>query len=430
MTRRISPLLLAATIVAFLVLGYITVERAALKQVKRTDFTVYLAAAHAVLDGGERLYDVTNDRGWHYTMPPLFAILMVPLALVPPALASAVWYVVTIGLLVLCLSLIVRLVGRPPGEPALFAVALPLLLCVDPLLDTISRGQLGILMLTCCVAALWLHQRERSFLAGLVVAFAATIKVYSGLLVLYLVYRREWKAVLGCACGFLAFGLLVPSLALGPDLAIRHWVRWFTTVVFPYARTSGEALPFDELQDPTIAKNQSLYGTFHHVANLAGVNTASAEVWIKVSVAAATLLLLVLMVMAWQPAAKPMPLERMWFEWSLPMMLGLLLVPTAWSHYYVLLVFPLAAARAYLREGASPGERRLLRWGILSFALLAILYAVTSLIRPLVERASIWHDLVMIPRSAGMLCWGTLVLGAAIWRLLRTSPVNGGYAEP
>src|SRR5262245_46296528 len=134
MMRRPGPLLLAAIIVALLVLGYITVERAALKQVKRTDFTVYLAAAHAVLDGGERLYDVTNDRGWHYTMPPLFAILMVPLALLPPALASAVWYVVTIGLLFWCLSLIVRLVERPPDRSALSVVGLPLLLCADPLL--------------------------------------------------------------------------------------------------------------------------------------------------------------------------------------------------------------------------------------------------------------------------------------------------------
>ena len=45
----------------------------------RTDFTVYTAAGRAVIDGSD-LYKARNDRGWNYIYPPLFAIVMVPLA--------------------------------------------------------------------------------------------------------------------------------------------------------------------------------------------------------------------------------------------------------------------------------------------------------------------------------------------------------------
>src|SRR5262249_6125599 len=45
----------------------------------RSDFTVYTAAGAAMLRGSDP-YTVTNPRGWHYLYPPLFAILVGPLA--------------------------------------------------------------------------------------------------------------------------------------------------------------------------------------------------------------------------------------------------------------------------------------------------------------------------------------------------------------
>src|SRR5262245_59359793 len=45
----------------------------------RTDFTVFTEAGAALFDG-RNLYNVTNPRGWYYLYPPLFAILVAPLA--------------------------------------------------------------------------------------------------------------------------------------------------------------------------------------------------------------------------------------------------------------------------------------------------------------------------------------------------------------
>ena len=45
----------------------------------RTDLTVYTEAGAAFFDG-RKPYEVANPRGWTYLYPPLFALLLGPLA--------------------------------------------------------------------------------------------------------------------------------------------------------------------------------------------------------------------------------------------------------------------------------------------------------------------------------------------------------------
>src|SRR4051812_35861414 len=49
----------------------------------KSDFTVYTEAGAAFFDGRDP-YAVASPRGWHYLYPPLFAILVSPLANLPP----------------------------------------------------------------------------------------------------------------------------------------------------------------------------------------------------------------------------------------------------------------------------------------------------------------------------------------------------------
>src|SRR5262245_20906425 len=66
------------------------------------DFGCFQRGAWAVRTG-HNLYDVTCDNGWHYNYPPLFAILMTPLAdpprgfdtagMVPYPVSVAIFYV-------------------------------------------------------------------------------------------------------------------------------------------------------------------------------------------------------------------------------------------------------------------------------------------------------------------------------------------------
>src|SRR5262245_6591417 len=59
-----------------------------------TDFTVYTGAGAAFFDGREP-YDVANIRGWKYLYPPIFALLVAPLATLSPPWQAAVWFVLS-----------------------------------------------------------------------------------------------------------------------------------------------------------------------------------------------------------------------------------------------------------------------------------------------------------------------------------------------
>ncbi|MFO0984597.1 MAG: glycosyltransferase family 87 protein [Planctomycetota bacterium] len=411
---------------AVLALGYATVERATLKRVKRTDLTVYLAAAGAVLRGGERLYQVTNERGWHYTMPPLFAVLFAPFGLLPPPAAAALWYALTMGALALSLALIARLVGAHGRAVSRAWWWLPLLVCVDPILDIITRSQLGIVMLALCVLALWLHGEGKPFAAGVVVALATTLKVYSGLLVLCFLRRRDARPC-SDAAGFAAFAGAIPAAAFGVPLAARHWAFWFTRVVLPFLQSRDGARPFDELQDPMIAKNQSLYGTLSHLVRLVRGERYQPGPVLKVVVVMASLALVGAIWQALRPRGAPTSRTRACLEWSLPMMFGPAVVPAAWSHYYTLLVFPLAVAVAELQASVADPVRTTLKRSLITVGGLAFVYALTSLIRPAFNQECFALDLVMAVRSAGLFCWAALILGMAFIRILaRLDAAPGG----
>src|SRR5690349_17879964 len=70
---------LYAVFMTVLVFGGVVEFRSAFLRRHMTDLGVYLRAAWAVRSG-EDLYDITDDNHWHYQYPPLFAILLVPLA--------------------------------------------------------------------------------------------------------------------------------------------------------------------------------------------------------------------------------------------------------------------------------------------------------------------------------------------------------------
>src|ERR1700758_3205744 len=60
--------------------GVLVEYRSAFLQRRMTDLNCYLRAAWAVRQGGADLYTTSDDNGWHYNYPPLYAILMTPLA--------------------------------------------------------------------------------------------------------------------------------------------------------------------------------------------------------------------------------------------------------------------------------------------------------------------------------------------------------------
>jgi len=87
-----------------------------------TDIGPYLRAAWSVRTGGD-MYKITDDNDWHYLYPPLFAILMTPLAdpphgedrtgYLPYPLSVGIWYIVTMALGVIGIGILARTMEDP-----------------------------------------------------------------------------------------------------------------------------------------------------------------------------------------------------------------------------------------------------------------------------------------------------------------------------
>ncbi len=169
--RRGLVILLLATVL----FGCLVEKRSAFMMRRMTDLDAYLRAGWAVRTGLD-IYEVTDDNDWHYNYPPLFAILMVPLAdpaagadragMVPFPVSVAIWYVFNLAFLGMGIHWLacaleqsspdLRIRNQPRFCRRWWALrVIPILACSPPIWHTLMRGQVNLLLLAllCGMAA-------------------------------------------------------------------------------------------------------------------------------------------------------------------------------------------------------------------------------------------------------------------------------------
>ncbi len=209
-----------------------------------TDFSNVYAAGTYVLDGQptapfdpprqfEREKQIfgsaTQFYGWHY--PPFFLFVAAALALMPYALALAVWQAATFAIYLFAIRRIVDFPSQSTevihGERndrlwLIFAVAFPAVFV------NIGHGHNG--FLTAALIALALaNLNARPLLAGLLFGLLAYKPQFGLLIPLVLVAGGHWRAF-AAAAGTLAALALVTTIAFGTDiwsafLASTHFTR-------------------------------------------------------------------------------------------------------------------------------------------------------------------------------------------------------------
>ena len=205
MLTKIEKAGLILLLIVALAFGGLVVKRAAFMQRRMTDVDCYLRAAWAVRTGQD-LYEILDPNDWHYNYPPLFAILMTPLADPPPEadragmlpfpVSVAIWYAVSLGCLGLGVHWLAGAIERTSPNPQVreqrafcrrwWALRIvPILACLLPIGHTLMRGQVNLLLLAllCGMAAATL--RGRSLLAGGCLAGAICLKVFPAFLLLF-----------------------------------------------------------------------------------------------------------------------------------------------------------------------------------------------------------------------------------------------------
>jgi hypothetical protein len=212
------------------------------------DFLGYWSASVVTISGQNAqdeslLYAVqqATGRGFPFTMrvwnPPWTMVVLAPLALMPFALARAIWFILCMALFALAGYWLGR-TYLPEGNVRALAPFLPFLTL--PTYTSLAQGQINILVLVGLAGALYFIER-RALLAGALLTLATVkpqIAVGAGLmLALWALKERRW--------GLFAGGALVLMLLLATLTMLRpQWWSDYQAVL---------ATPLTQWRSPTLA---------------------------------------------------------------------------------------------------------------------------------------------------------------------------------
>ncbi len=175
------------------------------------DFGVYLTAGARVV-AGESLYRA-EDGHWQYKYLPAFAFAVAPLSLLPPVAARAVWFSLSVGLLIWFVSLSLRLLPDRQRAAKLL-VWLTVLAMGKFYVRELGLGQTNLLLAVLVLLAVDAGRAGREERAGLLLAAATVVKPYAVLFWPWLVWRRRYRAAAWFAGG-MAIAVLLPAVRYG-----------------------------------------------------------------------------------------------------------------------------------------------------------------------------------------------------------------------
>jgi alpha-1,2-mannosyltransferase len=173
------------------------------------DLDVYRLAGSVVVEGGD-FYNLPGRLPFLY--PPFAALLAVPLAVLPPTLVQVAWTAAG----ALALAAVLHRLGLTGWVLSLVATAT--VFFVQPVVQTLAYGQVGIILVALVVLDLVPGPRvlrRRLLPEGTLTGLAAAIKLTPAIFVVYLLLagkRRAFAAATGSAVAVtLASALIVPG---------------------------------------------------------------------------------------------------------------------------------------------------------------------------------------------------------------------------
>ncbi|NTW98038.1 MAG: DUF2029 domain-containing protein, partial [Oscillochloris sp.] len=193
------------------------------------DFWILFKGVREWARGGSlyNLNDVmTNHFGKVFKVPPFYGMFFAPFVLSVGGEVLLLWHRVMNSVLLAGVALIWLRMWRLPARSSVGA-ALLIVLSFRPLFDTMSYGQIDLVLLFILTLTLWALREERDLLAGVLVALATLFKLYPVVLLAFFVIKRQWRGLWGFALGMLIFN--------GIAVAVMGWEmhRVYLTQVVP-----------------------------------------------------------------------------------------------------------------------------------------------------------------------------------------------------
>jgi len=193
---------------------------------KMADFEVYWRGATRAA-AAEPLYRA-EDEHYRFKYFPAFAVLTIPVGLLPLPAAKAVWFTASVLLLVLLVKTSLEMLPeRRKSTVFLSVVALAVLGKFFG--HELVLGQVNILFAVLAVAAFLAMRRGNEPLAGVLIAFTIAIKPYGVLFLPWLLARRKTTSMVAAGLALAAISLL-PVPFYGIEGTVGLYRDWWATV--------------------------------------------------------------------------------------------------------------------------------------------------------------------------------------------------------
>src|SRR5205814_5939911 len=132
-------------------------------------------------------------------------------------------------------------------------------------------GQSSLVLLALMLGAFVALRSEREIFAGALIAIAASIKAFPVIAIVYLIYRRHWKAVASLVVTLLFLLLILPAPFRGFERAWHDLEKW-SAGMLKYSEVTVGQRPMRSYT----WKNQSLIGVSNRLLRQVDADAASA----------------------------------------------------------------------------------------------------------------------------------------------------------
>jgi hypothetical protein len=222
-------------------------------ELRHSCLTAYFVAGEAVGHGGDpydpALYTAPEDTGIGMRKGRMLGPFEIdvfeyppPFLLVPRACRllttdfmrmRTFWFGLTTAIVLFATLVVARRLGPAAGTRAL--LLLPLFWAAPAMMSTLQKGNIQPVVIALAMLAMILFERRRWAAGGALLAYAIVAKLFPGMLGVYLLARREWRAAAWTSAMGLVFVLLtLLDVGLSPFAAFVHHLP---------ALLSGEAFP-------------------------------------------------------------------------------------------------------------------------------------------------------------------------------------------
>ena len=365
--------LLWAFIVAAIVFSALPVVRY-LRGHSIFDYELWYATGKHVLAGDEIYFFRAGKYDFMY--PPPCALFLTGasllgqggLILLLVAINSVAWFYSA--------KLSAVLAGGLRGTTNSLLYLIPSLLVIVYVWSSYHLGQPNLVLLALMVGAFVALRGKHEIAAGALIGVAAGIKAFPVLAIIYLVYRRYWKAAVSLVATLVFLLLILPAPLRGFERAWHDLEKW-SAGMLKYSEVSVGQRPMRSYT----WKNQSLVGVgnrlLRHVdADAASaphqpayVNFADLKFPVVNGIILSAALALGILFTAAMPPHYMRTAESDAIEFALLLLLMLMITPLSFGYFYSWLMLPFAVItqRALVERVSS-----ILWWCVPALALLAV----------------------------------------------------------